>query len=1059
MLKFANSAWHLRSLRSALIGALLAAFAGVPTAAATAAPVPAPAWSVVVSSYPTNFAPGSIGGKGDPPGYLLVATNVGGGATSGEFTISDTLPAGLGFSTPAGASGEYGATGVELSCGRTGQTVSCSGGEPTVKPGETVKVQIPVKVEAGAPESVVNSATISGGGLPPVEVTTETTIGGSVPSFGFLRGDAGFSGAVTNADGSLATQAGSHPYQVDMGMGFPSTTAPNRELLAVGGGVRDLAIDLPRGLIVNSGAIGLRCTEAQLENPIGGGVGGCPDESQIGTVAVAFSSGGSPTVSNVALYEMVPPPGAPVEFGMELTEGLYVHLFGGLRSDGDLGLSAEISDISAKVSLLGATVTLWGSPSDASHDYARGSCLGGGGTCPVERVNAAFLTLPGACGGPIATVARADSWLEPGIFATRSFGSPAIDGCNALLFDPTISLRPTTDHADSPTGLEVGFGLPQNDDFDGRAGANLRDAAVLLPPGLVANPSAVSGRGACSSDQIGLASGGEAPVRFDAVPAACPDSAKVGSAEIDSPLIDHPLEGAIYLAKPDENPFGSLLAIYVAIDDPASGVVIKLAGRVEADPGDGRLTVEFAEAPELPIEDVKLSLFAGPRGLLKTPIGCGTYTTGATFTPWTSPEGADATRSSSFPVAAAADGATACPSGEAEAPNKPSFSAGSTMPESGAHVPFVLRLGRNDGSQRLARFETTLPPGLTGKLAGVSYCPDAGVAAASCPAAARVGTVDVGAGAGPAPLHLGGRAYLAGPYKGAPLSLAVLVPAVAGPFDLGTMVVRVALHVDSRSAQVHAVSDPLPTILRGIPLDIRSLAVELDRPGFILNPTSCDPMSVDAVATSLTGQRAALADRFQVAGCSRLGFKPKVGVRLLGPTYRGAHPKFRTVLTARRGDANIRRVTVALPGTELLDNRRIGAVCSAAQFAARQCPSGSVYGHAKAWTPLLDRPLAGPVYLRASDRRLPDLAASLGGQVHLDLVGHIDSVRGHLRNTFQALPDAPLSKVVLTMRGGSRGLLVNTGGLCTGKRRASVKLDSHSGDFSAADPVVKTDCD
>ena len=347
---------------------------------------------------------------------------------------------------------------------------------------------------------------------------------------------------------------------------------------------------------------------------------------------------------------------------------------------------------------------------------------------------------------------------------------------------------------------------------------------------------------------------------------------------------------------------------------------------------------------------------------------------------------------------------------------------------------------------------------MTGRLAGIPYCGDAGIAAGACPAASELGSVDVAAGAGSSPLHLGGHVHLAGPYKGAPLSLAVLTPAVAGPFDLGTVAVRVALHVDRRSARVRAVSDPLPTILRGIPLDIRSLTVMLDRPGFTLNPTSCAPTSVAATSTSTLGWPAPLAERFQAASCAGLGFKPAVSVRLLGPTRRGAHPRLRTVLTPRPGDANVRRVAVTLPGTELLDNRHLGSICTVARFAAGNCPAGSIYGHAKAWTPLLDKPLEGPVYLRASGTKLPDLAASLDGQIQLDLIGRVDSVRGRLRNTFQALPDAPLSRVVLTLKGGRKGLLVNTGGLCARKHRAGASLAGQNGKLYDLSPIVKTDC-
>jgi hypothetical protein len=1044
------------STRLKLIAVVLAALAGLLAPAGALAAPAAPAWSATLTAYPTIFAHKTTGDNGSPPGYLLVATDLGGAPTSGEFTIVDTLPSGLSFAISEGAYGSYGTQDIPLTCATSGQTLSCSGGEPALRPGETVHLNIPVKVAAGAFHSVRNEATIEGGGAAAVTAAVDTPVGIGFPAFGLLPGEAGLHGLISNADGSPATQAGSHPYQVSIGMGFPSRTGSG-ELFAVGGGVRDLTVELPRGMVVNPEAVGTRCIESQLQSQ-----SGCPNDSQVGTLTLVLSPNRDPlTAPTLGLYRMAPPPGVAVEFGAELFEGAYAHMLARLRSDGNYGLSAGIDDISANSAspLLGAEVTLWGNPSDESHDAVRGSCLNGGGACPVDRTDTAFLTLPGSCGGPLATRVWADSWAEPWSLGKGSVASPAIDGCNGPEFEPSFFLQPSTDRADSPIGLSVRLHIPQENDFDGLAQANLRDATIVLPDGLTANLAAAGGLGACSAGEAGLSTEvGQTRLRFTAASATCPAAAKLGTVEIVSPLIDHPLRGAIYLAEPYENPFGSLLAIYLAIDDPQSGIVFKLPGRIEADPGSGRLSVHLEENPELPFEDVRLDFFDGPRSVLRTPVACGTYVAGSVLTPWSSPEGANAAPSDSFAILTTPASGARCPSSEAEAPNRPSFSAGALAPEAGAHSPFVLQLSRGDGSQRLAAVDATLPPGLSGRLAGVRSCSDAQVAAASCPAASEVGTVDVGAGAGSAPLHLSGRAYLAGPYKGAPLSLAVLTPAIAGPFDLGAVVVRVALFVDPRLAQIHAVSDPLPRILQGIPLDVRSLALALDRPNFTLNPTSCDPTSVAALVTSAVGQSVPLTNRFQVGDCARLGFKPRVAVRLLGPTHRGAHPKLRAALIARRGDANLSRAAITLPGTALLDSRRIRDVCDRAAFAADRCPGGSVYGHARAWTPLLDRPLEGPVYLRSGKGRLPDLVASMSGQVNLDLRARLDSARGRLRTTFSALPDVPLSKVVLTLDGGREGLLANTGGLCRGRPRADARLDGQNGKAHDASPAVMTDC-
>jgi hypothetical protein len=1037
--------------RVARLCALIVA-AAVWMAPPAAAAAPAPAWSIVVSAYPTHFANGMTGGKDKLPGYLLLVTNSGGGATSGEFMITDSLPARLSFATAAGAAGTYGGQQTGLACSVAIRTVTCSGGEPSLQPGETAQVIVPVNVAPGSPSAVLNKAAVSGGGAAPVVTSTKTPIASEPPPFDFLPDPVGLGGGISEADGSDATLAGSHPYEFRAGINFP-TQMSGKELLAVGGGVRDLSFALPPGLVVNPGAVPERCTESELVGA------GCPAAAQVGTVALLVSAlNRAPSVETTALYVMAPPPGVAVEFGLAVTEGASLHLLGRLRNDGSYGLSADINDILAKVPILGADVTLWGEPSDPSHDSLRGNCIYSGGICPVERTNAALLTLPGSCGEPLRTTASADSWLEPGIFATGDIESPAVSGCNSLAFAPILTARPTTAVSDSPTGLGIDLQLPQSVDFDGRAEAAVRDAQVRLPEGMTVNPAVATGLAGCAAGQVGLTTAaGQTPIGFTSSPAACPDDAKIGSAEIDTPILDRPLTGGVYLARPGENPFGTLLALYVAIDDPATGIVVKLPARIDADSRTGRLTLHLDDLPQLPIENVRLSLFQGSRSVLKTPIGCGTHTTTSELTPWSSPEGQNATPADSFRTSVAVAGG-ACPAGEADAPNRPAFSAGALVPRAGVHSPFVLRVSRGDGSQRLSAIDAVLPAGVTARLAGVPTCSDAEVAAARCPAASQVGSVSVAAGAGPSPLLLTGRAYLAGPYEGAPLSLAVVVPALAGPFDLGTVAVRVALYVDPRSAQVHAVSDPLPTILRGIPLDIRSLAVDLDRPGFALNPTSCEPASVTTTVTSTVGLGARLADRFQVGGCSTLGFRPKVSVRLLGPTHRGAHPGLRTVLTPRPGDANVRAAAITLPGTELLDNRHIGTVCSAGQFAAAQCPAGAIYGQARAWTPMLDQPLEGPVYLRASKTRLPDLVASLGGQVHLDLSARVDSVRGRLRIALGALPDAPLSRVVLTTVGGRRGLLVNTGGLCARKPRVGAAFAGQNSKLHDVSPILRTDC-
>ena len=1003
-----------------------------------AAGAPAPVWSIVVSAYPTQFVTGMTGREGRPPGYLLLVTNSGGAATSGEFTITDSLPARLGFATATGASGTYGRQHTELTCGVVSRTVSCSGAGP-LQPGDTAWVEVPVNVKPGSSSAVLNKASVFGGGSLPVAVGTATPVRGEAPPFGFLAGASGFSGAISEADGSPATLAGSHPYQFRADINFPTEMFGN-ELLAVGGGVRDLSFALPPGFVVDPSAVPERCTESALDAEE------CPAAAQVGTaVVVASTSEAAPSVEGTtALYLIAPPPGVAVEFGLiAASREVPLHLLGRLRNDGSYGLSADIKDISARGPLFGAEVTLWGEPSDASHDSVRGSCIDIGGACPVPRTNAAFLTLPGSCGTPLQTMASVDSWVESGVFSTREIESPALSGCNALAFAPTLAARPTTAVSDSPTGFDVDLHLPQTDDYASLAEANVKDARLTLPEGVTINPSGASGLGACSASQADSAS--------------CPDDAKVGTAEVETPILGRPLTGSVYLAKPAENPFDALLAAYVAIDDPTTGIVVKLAARLDADPSTGRLTLDLEDLPQLPIEDVRLELFPGPRAILKTPIGCGTHTTASELTPWSSPEGEEATPTDSFRTSVAISGG-ACPVDEGDAPSAATYRAGSVVAQAGAFSPFVLQLSREDGTQRLARFDTTLPAGVIAKLTGVPTCLDAEVAADLCPAVSRVGTVSLTTGAGPNPLPLTGAVYLAGPYKGAPVSLAIAVPAHAGPFDLGIVPVRVALYLDPRSAQVHAVSDQLPTILRGIPLDIRELRLDLDRADFVRNPTSCEPMAADGSLTTATAKTVKVHSRFQVGGCPALGFRPQLQLRLAGPTHRGAHPSLQALLRPRPGDSDLRRVTVTLPAAELLDSRHIRGVCGRDEYAAGDCPPSSVYGRAEVRSPLLNRPLSGPVYLRGSSRKLPDLVASLDGEVHADLIGHLGSRQGRMRVGFDSLPDVPLSKVSLWLEGGRRGLLANSGSLCRGGRRAKVGMGAQNGKLASLRPRVQTSC-
>jgi hypothetical protein len=538
--------------------------------------------------------------------------------------------------------------------------------------------------------------------------------------------------------------------------------------------------------------------------------------------------------------------------------------------------------------------------------------------------------------------------------------------------------------------------------------------------------------------------------------------------EVETPILeDRVLQGDVFLATPEENPFGSLLALYMVIREPQLGILVTQAAEVSADPETGRLTTTVENLPQFPLSRVRLSLRGGPRAPLVTPPSCGTHTTTATLTSWT---GKVIERSASFATDAGPGGGP-CPAGS---PFAPALEAGTQTNAAGSYSPFYMRITRTDSDQEITRLSSLLPQGLTGRIAGIAKCPEAAIAAAaarsgqaelespSCPQASRIGRVAAGAGAGSQLTYVPGQIYLAGPYAGNPLSIVVITPAVTGPFDLGTVVIREGLDVDPESAQVlvdGASATPIPRILEGIPLRLRDLRVHIDRPQMMLNATGCEPKQIQA---SLLGvpTLAQLAVRYQAAGCAALGFAPKIAIRYKGGTRRGKFPSLRAEVKGRPGDANIAGVTAVLPRSSFLEQGHIGTICTRPRFVEGTCPARSVYGYARAFTPLLDEPLEGPVYMRANggERDLPDLVAALRGTFDFNLVGYIDSVNSRLRSRFVTAPDVPVSKFVLTMKGGKKGLIVNSVNICRKKQRASIRFSGQNGKLRQARPVVKTSC-
>jgi hypothetical protein len=656
-------------------------------------------------------------------------------------------------------------------------------------------------------------------------------------------------------------------------------------------------------------------------------------------------------------------------------------------------------------------------------------------------------------------------------------GSPFLGSARASSFEPTLTVTAGA-AADSPNPLRLQLELVP----EGEPGLELSAVDLTLPRGLSLDPSGFPGLQGCSPAQAGLTSPPRStPAIFDAEPATCPTAARLGTLEIGSSLA-HPLSGALYLATPGENPFGATFGFYAVLEEPEAPFLLKLAGRLTPDPATGQLSASFPEIPDLPVSSAKLEIPGGPQGLLTSPPTCGEFAVAAKLTPST---GEALAPTGSFAVSEG-PGGTACAATEAAEPNRPGFAAATLDPAAGAFSPFFLRITREAGSQPLAAIAATLPPGLLGRLAGIEICSEAQIAGAearggeggataelaapSCPASSQVGTIDVASGSGE-PLRTSGRVYLAGPYKGAPLSVVSITPALAGPFDLGAVVDRVASYVNPITTQIEPVTDTVPTIVDGVPLDLRSVDVELNRPEFTLNPTNCNPLATVGSLTSSLGQSVAVSSPFQAIGCQALPFHPKLKIKLSGATRRTGSPALSAVITALPGEANSAYGRVTLPPSEFVDNAHFGDVCTNVQFNAgpgngAECPRRSVYGRARVFTPLLAAPEEGLVYLRSNpEPGLPNLVVALHGPadqpIAIDLVGKIDSAKsGGLRTTFSLIPDAAISRFELHMDGGKKGLLENSKPLCARRtpKHAIVDLTGQNGKRDDYRTKVEASC-
>ncbi len=828
-----------------------------------------------------------------------------------------------------------------------------------------------------------------------------------------------FSFEVLDKEGHSYTQAGGHPYEWITTFSLNSTPTLRakgvEEVQAADANLRDVETELPPGLIASATATP-RCSRYLMS------VDQCPPATQVGEIEIQDSK----ETFNRGIYNVVPPSGAPVELGGVVHGVGLVYIDGNVRTGGDYGATAKVLSVSANDNIVSARLALWGVPADPSHNSSRvcpvpgEEAVPGLGSCQPAGPLVPLLTNPTSCPGtPLSAHMRVDSWQEPNQFVSASTPIPATTGCEALDFTPSIMIAPDTTVADSPAGLEVNLQLPQNETPSGLASSALKNTTVQLPVGTAVSASAANGLQSCSEAQIGLNS--EAA-------AECPDASKIGTVEITSPLIADHLKGGVYVARQAENPFHSLLAMYIAAE--ADGARVKLAGHIVADPVTGQLTTTFTETPQIPFSDFELKLFGGRRGALATPEACGSPSTSVSLAPW---DGLAPTQMN-LPFTTS----SGCVSGFA-----PAFNAGTVSAQAGAYSPFTLSFSRTDSEEDLAGASVSLPEGLIGKIAGVAQCNDAQLAAAaansgkaeqanpSCPASSQIGTVQTTAGPGPSPVAVSGKAYLTGPYKGGPYGIAIVVPAVAGPFDLGTVVVRQSLHIDSSDAHVTDVSDPFPRILQGVPLRLKSVSVTLDRPDFTFNPTSCEAKTIGATLESTGGTHVGVSSRYQAANCATLKFAPKFSASTVGNASKANGASLDVKVGYPTGPAgtyaNIKSVKVDLPKQLPSRLTTLQKACVAATFEKNpaDCPVASDVGTAVATTPVLNVPLTGPAYLVShGGEAFPDLEIILQGEgVTLVLVGNTQIKNGITSSTFKTVPDTPVSSFELRLPTGPDSIL------------------------------------
>jgi hypothetical protein len=1017
----------------------------------------------------TGSASSQVISEGGSGKVVLQAFNLGDAPTSEPVTLADRLPAGLVAGGMAGVIGE-----LQLPERGEDQSLTCSVSSVTctfngvLKPYERLEVVIWVTRTGAAKPGGENVFEVSGGGAPSAaSVSTPVGLGEGPAPFGVES----FEVLPEEEGGAPTTQAGAHPFQLTTMMRLNETA----EVPFQPAQPRNLTVDLPAGFVGNAAAVP-KCPYAVFTAPENNFFNPCPADTAVGVASAGVVLFHPPHPVSyfdpvVPVFNLPPVAGEPARFGFVAGGNVTVVLDTHVRAGGDYGVTTTVQNLTESGGTLSSIVTLWGVPGDPVHDTARGSeCLlhhQEPGCGPSLSSQTPFLTMPSSCESPFESDLVAQSWVsgtEPLVPFSSSYKG-VVDGCNREGFEPRLEVQSSTSAAFSPTELRVHLNLPQQtgEAPGGVSEADVRNTKVTLPAGLQVNPAAAGGLAACSEKEIGYREGTpdgrlifleESQAERYAEEShhyACLPASKIGTVRVKTPLLEEELTGAVYQAAQGANPFGSLLAVYVVAEAPKAGVRVRLAGKVQVEP-DGQLVSTFPNTPQTPFEDFQLNFFGGGRAPLAT-TGCGSYQTTSVFESW-----ADGTPVSPltppFQVSTGPDG------GACSSPGfTPAFSTSTTSNRAGGFSPLVTTITRQDGEQTLGTVSVTTPRGLLGMISKVTPCGEAQANLGACPVASKIGHVRIGVGVGNEPLALPepGKpedpVYLTGPYKGAPFGIAIVAPAEAGPFNLDEngrpVVVRGKIEVNPLTGQATISTDPAPTRLQGIPLDVRAVEVVVDKPGFIFNPTSCNPTSVNGTIGSSEGATENVSSRFQAADCANLPFKPsfKVLTHAHHTKRKGAY--LQVIVKSSAGQANIGRVHVKLP--RFLPSRleTLKHACSEAQFAKNPagCPTGSYVGTATASTPVLPVPLSGPaIFVSHGGAAFPNLDIILqGDNVTLELIGDTFINKGITTSTFASIPDAPVNQFVLTLPEGPHSALAANGNLCKEKPRMPTTITGQNG--------------